>query len=309
MKNFKSIFAILLSLTVHAPLEYEYADPINHKGLKMHFWIESAAGKLSGRNYVNGDQKFFKELRTNPGVYENYANGSIPSDTEMNWFINRSIERWEDGYCSGSFIITLEETPIGHMAIGTGRDNGSSEIAYFIHSNFQNKKIMTSLLPIIFEFMKLIIPNQNAETILPSAYASYNLYDSPKKPLTQFEATSSVDNYPSISLLKKLDFEPAKHALKEDQTIALAVKPAHSIEFYANLKKLLIEFYEQHREFEKNVRYSVISSTENAIIGTVSLKIDLNESNREKLNGPIFKFHWELSVEKIKEKFASSAQK
>jgi len=53
----------------------------------------------------------------------------------------------------------------------------------------------------------------------------------------------------------------------------------------------------------------VISSTENAIIGTVSLKIDLNESNREKLNGPIFKFHWELSVEKIKEKFASSAQK
>jgi hypothetical protein len=110
-------------------------------------------------------------------------------------------------------------------------------------------------------------------------------------------------------LLIKLDFEPAKHALKEDQTIALAVKPAHSIEFYANLKKLLIEFYEQHREFEKNVRYSVISSTENATIGTVSLKIDLNESNREKLNGPIFKFHWELSVEKIKEKFASSAQK
>lgn len=124
-----------------------------------------------------------------------YLNGNLlpPEQVEQRYY-NRSLQRmWESpDVLSITFIIDYKNESVGRIGIGPLKNRGdiNCEIGYAIKQDFSGKKITSSCVKAVLEFLKYLLENKPEE------------YD-----FNKLRATAKPDNIASNHILNKLGFQ------------------------------------------------------------------------------------------------------
>ena len=149
---------------------------------------------------------YHQQLFGNPQVMGKYATGQTKTEEETQQRIKGWVARWDKGNPFAGLVVLLkhsqqEEEFLGHVILGGGDEDNSSEMAYMIRADQWNQGYGYEAAGALVLFLGPEIVKHGYK--LPNGQTFNHII-----------ATSREDNIPSVKILQKLGFVAYKRTEK-----------------------------------------------------------------------------------------------